>query len=91
MIPVIGRDRLHLGPEGVGLLATMDGIGAFVGALLVALWLIPSWYGRTFVCGIICYLITVVVFYTAIVMGRAAIKGHREHRAQGATAPLAAS
>src|SRR4029078_2577118 len=62
MIPVIGRDRLHLGPEGVGLLATMDGIGAFIGALLVALWLIPSWYGRTFVCGIICYLITVVMF-----------------------------
>jgi hypothetical protein len=37
------------------------------------------------------YLITLVVFYTAIVMGRAAIKGHREHRAQGATAPLVAS
>jgi len=37
------------------------------------------------------YVITLVVFYTAIVMGRAAIKGHREHRAQGATAPLAAS
>ena len=43
MIPVIGRDRLYLGPEGVGLLATMDGIGAFVGALLVALWLAPRW------------------------------------------------
>jgi uncharacterized membrane protein YfcA len=37
------------------------------------------------------YVITVVVFYTAAVMARAAIKGHREHRAMGATAPLAAS
>jgi hypothetical protein len=37
------------------------------------------------------YVITLVVFYTAIVMARAAIKGHREHRAMGATAPLAAS
>jgi hypothetical protein len=37
------------------------------------------------------YVITVVVFYTAAVMARAAIKGHREHRAEGATAPLAAS
>jgi len=36
------------------------------------------------------YVITVVVFYTAIVMARAAIKGHREHRSEGATAPLAA-
>ena len=34
------------------------------------------------------YLITVVVFYTAAVMARAAVKGHREHRAEGATAPL---
>jgi len=36
------------------------------------------------------YVITVVVFYTAIVMARAAIRGHREHKARGATAPLAA-
>ena len=48
MIPVIGRDRLSLGPEGVGLLATMDGIGAFAGVLLTALWLPARWYGRTY-------------------------------------------
>jgi MFS family permease len=65
MIPVIGRDRLHLGPEGVGLLATMDGIGAFVGALLVAFWLIPRWYGRAYLCGVVCYLVMVVVFALA--------------------------
>jgi MFS family permease len=62
MIPVIGRDRLNLGPEGVGLLATMDGIGAFVGSLLVALWLTPRWYGQTLLGGFICYLIAVVMF-----------------------------
>ncbi|MBR1214221.1 MFS transporter [Bradyrhizobium sp. JYMT SZCCT0180] len=62
MIPVIGRDRLHLGPEGVGLLASLDGIGAFVGALLLALWLTPRWYGRAYLCGVISYLIMVVIF-----------------------------
>jgi MFS family permease len=62
MIPVIGRDRLHLGPEGVGLLATMDGIGAFAGAMLLALWLTPRWYGRAYIGGVICYLVTVVIF-----------------------------
>jgi hypothetical protein len=36
------------------------------------------------------YVITVVVFYTAAVMGRAAVRGYRDHRAEGATAPLAA-
>jgi MFS family permease len=65
MIPVIGRDRLLLGPEGVGLLATMDGIGAFVGALLLALWLIPRWYGRAYLYGVVSYLIMVVVFALA--------------------------
>jgi len=62
MIPVIGRDRLQLGPEGVGLIATMDGIGAFVGALLLAMWLTPKWYGRAYLGGVVCYLITVVIF-----------------------------
>ena len=62
MIPVIGRDRLHLGPEGVGLLGTMDGIGAFVGAMLLALLATPRWYGRAYIGGVICYLITVVIF-----------------------------
>ena len=65
MIPVIGRDQLNLGPEGVGLLATMDGVGAFVGALSLALWLVPRWYGRTYLCGVVCYLIMVVVFALA--------------------------
>jgi MFS family permease len=62
MIPVIGRDRLYLGPEGVGLLASMDGVGAFFGALIVTLWLTSRWYGRTYLFGVVCYLITVVTF-----------------------------
>ncbi|MDI1263799.1 MAG: MFS transporter [bacterium] len=62
MIPVIGRDRLHLGPEGVGLLATMDGIGAFAGVIVLALWLTPRWYARAYLGGVVCYLIAVMVF-----------------------------
>ncbi len=62
MIPVIGRDRLLLGPEGVGMLASLDGIGAFLGALLLALWLTPRWYGRAYVGGVILYMIMLIVF-----------------------------
>jgi len=62
MIPVIGRDRLLLGPEGVGILASLDGIGAFFGALLLALWLTPRWYGRAYVGGVIVYMIALIVF-----------------------------
>jgi len=36
------------------------------------------------------YVITGVVFYTAVVMARASIKGHREHRLEGVTAPVTA-
>jgi len=35
------------------------------------------------------WLVIVVVLYTAAVMARAAIKGRREHHAEGATAPVA--
>jgi MFS family permease len=62
MIPVIGRDRLDLGPEGVGLLATMDGIDAFAGVIVLALWLTPRWYARAYLGGVVCYLIAVMVF-----------------------------
>ena len=36
------------------------------------------------------YVITGVVFYTAVVMARASIKGHREHRLEGVPAPVTA-
>ena len=42
MIPVVARAQLGLGPEGVGVLASMDGLGAFLGALLVALFVRPA-------------------------------------------------
>lgn len=62
MIPVIGRDRLSLGPEGVGLLATMDGIGALFGVVVLAMWLTPRWYARAYVGGVVLYLVAVIVF-----------------------------
>jgi len=62
MIPVIGRDRLALGPEGVGVLASLDGVGAFCGALILAVWLKPSWYGRTYLGGVTIYMVMLIVF-----------------------------
>ena len=56
MIPVIARDRLGLGPEGVGILASMDGVGAFLGALLLAVFVRPAWYGRIYCRGVFLYM-----------------------------------
>lgn len=65
MIPVIGRDQLLLGPEGVGLLTSVDGLGAFVGAMLLALWLTPGWHARAYVGGVIVYLLSLIAFALA--------------------------
>jgi MFS family permease len=62
MIPVIGRDRLGLGPEGVGVLASLDGIGAFAGAVLLAICLKPAWYARAYLWGVNTYMVMLIVF-----------------------------
>src|SRR3954452_22625505 len=62
MIPVIGQDSLELGASGIGILASMDGIGAFCGALLIAFFARPVHYTRLYIGGVIGYLVTVIVF-----------------------------
>ncbi|MBS0560389.1 MAG: MFS transporter [Proteobacteria bacterium] len=65
MVPVIGRDNLHLGPEGIGILASMDGVGAFFGALLIAVFARPAHYKRLYVGGAASYCALLVVFAVA--------------------------
>jgi MFS family permease len=65
MIPVIGKDRLELGPQGVGLLAGMDGVGAFLGAVTIALLARPEHYKAIYLGGITLYLAMTVAFALA--------------------------
>jgi predicted MFS family arabinose efflux permease len=62
MIPIIGQNQLGLGAEGIGVLASMDGIGAFCGALLLALCLQPVWYARAYLGGVVIYMVMLIVF-----------------------------
>jgi MFS family permease len=62
MIPVIGQDRLMLDPAGIGILASMDGFGAFLGASLIALWATPRAYSRLYLCGTGLYLAALPLF-----------------------------
>jgi MFS family permease len=62
MIPVIGQDNLHLGAGGIGLLASMDGIGAFCGAIAMALYARPGNYARLYIGGTTGYLMVLIVF-----------------------------
>jgi MFS family permease len=65
MVPVIGTDYLGLGPKGVGLLASCDGVGGLLGALLIAGVARSAWYGRIFVSAVVLYLVMVLFFATA--------------------------
>ena len=62
MIPVIGQDSLQLGATGIGLLASMDGIGAFCGVIAIALYAKPAHYARLYVGGVVVYLAMLIVF-----------------------------
>jgi MFS family permease len=65
MIPVIGQDNLGLGAAGIGLLASMDGVGAFCGAIVIAFCAKPTHFARLFIGGVAVYLLMLPVFALA--------------------------
>ena len=62
MVPVIGLDNLHLGPAGIGVLASMEGIGAFLGAVAMAMFGRPSHYVRVYIGGVFLSVAMLVIF-----------------------------
>ena len=56
MIPVIGQDSLHLAAGGIGILASMTGVGSFFGAAAIALWARPKHFTRLYVGAVLSYL-----------------------------------
>jgi predicted MFS family arabinose efflux permease len=65
MVPVIAHDDLGLGAEGIGVIASMEGVGAFGGALAIALFARPAHYARLFVAGMVAYLVMLTLFALA--------------------------
>lgn len=61
LVPVIGRDDLSLSPSLIGVLASAEGIGALIGALLV-IWLQPRNFPRTYLIGAFVFFAGVVLF-----------------------------
>ncbi len=62
LIPVIGQDHLGLAPGGIGLLASMDGAGAFAGALAMAAWARPGNYTKCYLGGAAIYMLGTILF-----------------------------
>ncbi|MEY4268749.1 MAG: hypothetical protein RIS90_3284 [Pseudomonadota bacterium] len=62
MIPVIGRDQLHLDAQGVGLLASLDGIGSLLGALALTSIARHLRHGPVYVGAVLLFLVLQVAF-----------------------------
>ena len=62
LVPVIGASILSLGPAEIGLLASMDGLGSLIGALLIALFARQGSYQRIFVASIAAGIVSVFLF-----------------------------
>ena len=62
MVPVIAQGHLALGAAGTGALASMDGLGALLGALVLAVAVRQQHYGRVYIGGFIVYSAMVIVF-----------------------------
>jgi MFS family permease len=65
MIPVIATDHLGLDPKGAGLLASCEGIGGLIGALIIAALARPDWHGRIYVASVAAYFALLMVFAVA--------------------------
>lgn len=65
MVPVIGAGSLALAPDGVGLLASMDGLGALLGALAMAALSRPAWHRACYIGGAALYCAMVTGFALA--------------------------
>ncbi len=73
MIPVIATEDFHLDPTGVGLIASCEGVGGLVGALLLASLARSEWYGRVYVGAVAIYFATMIGFAMAPVAPAAAV------------------
>ena len=62
MVPVIAETNLRLGSAATGVLASMDGVGAFVGAVLLAALAKRRHFASAYIGGVICYSALLVVF-----------------------------
>jgi len=62
LVPVIGKDNLALGPEGVGILSSMDGVGAIFGAAVVVLYARPLHYHAFYVGAVTLFQLMLTVF-----------------------------
>ncbi|WP_420405419.1 MFS transporter [Nisaea sp.] len=62
MAPVVGRETFEIDPVRIGLLLTVEGAGAFAGALLIAFVAVPDRYRRIYLSGSVLFVACILGF-----------------------------
>ncbi len=62
MLPAIGEGNLGLGAFLIGLLASAEGVGAMLGALLIALWGQQKYYRKYYLFGPVIFFVAILFF-----------------------------
>lgn len=57
MVPVIGQERLRLDPQGVGLLASLEGVGALTAAMLMSVFAARLRHGLVFLVAVVSFMV----------------------------------
>ena len=65
LVPVIAHDRLGLSADGIGYLASMDGLGALLFAFVLMRISRPDRQGKIYVAGVLVFLLTLPLFALA--------------------------
>lgn len=65
MVPVIGSGSLHLDAAQIGILASMDGLGSLLGAMLVALLVKQAHFQRLYVISVVAGHVAIILFALA--------------------------
>jgi predicted MFS family arabinose efflux permease len=62
MVPVIGREGLHLSASAIGLLASVEGVGVLLGAVALMLWLPEHHYRRVYFHAVVLHQFAALLF-----------------------------
>ncbi len=62
MVPVIGQVRLHLDAQGIGLLASVDGVGSLIGALVLTSFASRLRQGQVYLGAVLLFLVLQIIF-----------------------------
>ena len=62
MVPVIGKDVLFIGPLFIGLLLSLEGFGATLGSIFIALTASKKYYTKIYFFGSLLFLSSILLF-----------------------------